>query len=558
MSGSTRGGLKAVSVLLDGAILGLLAVIVFILITGGGAFQLGSIRLRLRSVDNPIWELAALLGLRFLLRRQAPFLGLPRLDLSNVDRLSLSIARGVLSRLGTAEARRWILAACVVAVAVKTLLAWSLPGFFSGDDVEIHDMTLGTLLGRPWPVWELRSPFFPIGFILPAQRLALALGASRPEDLVFAGRLVVVLLSTLAIPLTWLAARRLSTEASGIPLLAALLFAVNKLHMSFGSSELPRPVSTVFVLSSFIALTGPAPRAAIGGALLGCAAAFRFSEAIFVLPAAVLLMTSAHWNRIPALVAGWTISAGLIIGISDYLYWGAPFSSLLRAADYTVVDRLSSRGYEPVYQYVALVPAWSHWAIVGLAILGSWKSRVLLAWTWLPIALLSCLPHKESRYLIPVMPFVAIAAATGFHGVVQAARAPGPSRLATATGIALVPLVLLACLHDVGGWRLVRSNEEVRLAQFLNAQGREGIAVEQAWRLGGQPYLSTHDLIVDISPDRLRDARSRSDAFKDVRWIALTSASARRLDPAEMQALGFERDAAWQGQSYWLFTRIAR
>jgi hypothetical protein len=277
-----------------------------------------------------------------------------------------------------------------------------------------------------------------------------------------------------------------------------------------------------------------------------------------MIPATVLLVASAKWKQVPALVAGGVLAAGLIIGISDFLYWGTPFSSLLRAADYTVINRLSSRGYEPFYQYAALVPAWSNWGIVALAVIGSWRSGVLAAWTWLPVALLSCLPHKEARYLIPVMPFLAISAAAGVHRVVQAARAPNPSRLATATGVALVPLIVLACLQEMGGWRLARSNEEVRLARFLDAQGRDGVAVEQAWRLGGQIYLSGHALIVDVNPERLRDARSRSEAFKDVRWIALTSASARQLDPVEMRALGFERDAAWEGQSYWLFTRGGR
>src|SRR4030081_1112955 len=130
-----------------------------------------------------------------------------------------------------------------MAAVVKLAAAWCLPGFFSGDDVEIHEMTFAALFGHAWPVWELRSPFFPMAFVFPAPRWALALGAARPEHLVFAGRVVVALLSTLVVPLTWLAARRLSSQSSGIPLLAALLVAVNKLQMSFGSSELPRPVS---------------------------------------------------------------------------------------------------------------------------------------------------------------------------------------------------------------------------------------------------------------------------------------------------------------------------
>lgn len=549
---------RAVCLLLDIAIVGLLLVILLILVTGGAAFHIGTTHLRLRSVDNPIWELTALIAVRFALRRQSPFLGLPRFDLLHVDRQSLAAADSALRRLGDTAAHRWILATCIGALVVKATAAWCLPGFFSGDDVEIHEMTLATLFGQPWPIWELRSPFFPMGVIFPAQRLAVAFGATSPEQLVFAGRAVVAVLSTLVVPLTWLAARRLSPESPEVPLLAALLVAVNKLQMSFGSSELPRPVSAVFVVAAFVVLTRPVPRALLGGVLLGCATAFRFSEAVFVVPAVLMFAKSSHWRLVPVLIGGWAAAAGVILGVCDYLYWGSPFFSLARAVDYTLLNRLSSRGYEPVYQYLVLIPAWSNWTIVALAIVGSWHKRILLAWTWLPIVVLSCLPHKESRYLIPAIPFVAIAAAVGIRRVLQVASAPDASRRAAVGGAFLAPLVLLACLQDAGGWRLARSNEEVRLAQFLNARGRDGLAVEQAWRLGGQPYLSAHEPLVDIDAARLRDAESRHDAFKDVKWIALKEGTARRLDVLEMRSLGFERDLDWKGHGYSLFTRSTR
>ena len=546
---------KAACLIIDLAIAGLTVAILFVLLTGGGELQAGTVRLRLRSVQNPLWEFTALLVLRYGLRRKCPFLGVRRFDLSDVDSQLPALARRALARLEGAVAARWIVIICLGVFLLKATLAWRLPGFFSGDDVEIHEMTLGKLLRHAWPVWELRNPFFPMAFILPAQRLALALGATDPAQLVFAGRLVVALVSTLAIPLTWLAARQLSPSAA-VPLLAALLLAVNKLHVSFGSSELPRPVSAVFVLAAFVTLTRNAPRPFLGGVLLGCATAFRFSEAIFLIPAAIVCATGAAWMRIAILGAAWAGTAGAIMGVSDWLYWGRPFSSLIAAVDYTLVNRLSSRGYEPFYEYVVLLPTWSNWPMVLLAILGTWNNRQLAVWTWLPIAMLSCLPHKESRYLIPIVPFLSIGAALGAEKLIRAGASGERRRNVTRWGAAsLVPLLIIACAHDAGGWRLARSNEEVRLARFLNSQGTDGVAVEAPWRLGGGPYLFTHEPIVEIRDERLRDAESRYQLLKDVRWIAVTSRTARRLDPGETRRLGFERDVRWSGQNYWLFTR---
>jgi hypothetical protein len=207
---------------------------------------------------------------------------------------------------------------------------------------------------------------------------------------------------------------------------------------------------------------------------------------------------------------------------------------------------------------LVLVPTWSNWTIVALSIVGGWRNRILLTWIWLPLAVLSCLPHKESRYLIPIVPFVAIAAAAGIRRVVDAATAPRANARAALVGAVVAPLVALAVLQDAGGWRLARSNEEVRLARLLNARGTDGLAVEQSWRLGGRPYLAVHEPLVDIDSPRLADAVSRRNAFKDVKWIALRQATARQLDAPELASLGFHRDPDWEGQSYWLFTRNGR
>ena len=67
------------------------------------------------------------------------------------------------------------------------------PAFYSGDDVEVQEMSLRALLHTEWPVWDLRNATFPLGFIYPIQRLAMALGVSRMAALVFAGHLSVVL-----------------------------------------------------------------------------------------------------------------------------------------------------------------------------------------------------------------------------------------------------------------------------------------------------------------------------------------------------------------------------
>jgi hypothetical protein len=548
-------------VTLDTALITVVAVIGVIAITGGGVLHVGEFRVRARTVGNPIWIAALLIVLRYAIRSWSPFLGWARWPLpSLIERGRTLVLAGIPDVLVRWFSRplRGLLVVAALACTVKLLLAWSSPGFFSGDDVEIHEMSLAALFDAEWPVWQLRSAFFPMLVIYPAQSLAAAFGAVSSEVLVFAGRAAVAIVSTAAIPLTWLAARRLAPADPRVAGLAAMFLVINKLQMSFGSSELPRPVSTVFIVGAFlVVLRGQLLASAVAGALIGIAAAFRFSEIVF-LPAAVLtLEEDRRWTRAAALVAAAAITLLGITAAADALYWGRPLTSLATIVEYTLIQRGSSRGFEPPWEYVRIIPAWTTVIFAALAVAGSSRRHADSWWTWMPLALLSVLPHKESRYLIPIIPFFSIAAARGF---LRCAEWIGASSASLGwrrwAGDLYAPAVLLAVMHDVGGWRLVRSNEGVRLAGYLaGAGGAGGVAAQEIWRLGGRAYLRSHDPLVVLPPELPEDG-STAAAVANARWVALRSRTARTNGDVVMAALGFVRDGAWSGDDYVLYVRM--
>jgi hypothetical protein len=107
----------------------------------------------------------------------------------------------------------------------------------------------------------------------------------------------------------------------------------------------------------------------------------------------------------------------------------------------------------------------------------------------------------------------------------------------------------------VGGWRLARSNEGIRLAEYLRQTGEVGLAVQDEWRLGGRPYLSALEPVVEVSPELLSDAAVFATTVKDVRWIALRYRVARTAGDPVLRAAGFEREPAWRGEDYVLYVR---
>jgi hypothetical protein len=546
--------LAAACFALDCALVALVALSVAILVTGGFVIDVGSLRVRGRTLTNPVLIAAALLVGRYFLRTHLPFLGLRSLRLDDIGRDGLSWT-GRLIHEGLPV--RLVLGSLIVlAVVVKLGAAWYLPGFFSGDDVEVHEMTLSALFGADWPIWELRSPFFPLTFVYPAQWVAHSAGITDSRSLVFAGRAVVALLSTLVIPLTYIAARRVTPTTPAVAVMAAALVTANKLQMSFGSTELPRPVASVFVLGAFILLLSRrTSHGACAGILVGAAAAFRFSEAMFVLPALVMLRERRRWLEAGVMLTAAAATAALVIGMADLLYWGTPFASVVKAVDYTLIQDQSSRGYEPFFQYVVLTPQWTNWFVFALAIAGSIRAWTVGAWLWLPVIVLSALPHKETRYLIPVIPYLCLAAAVGIHRVVHDAQTAWPAARAHAAGALLLPLLSLGLLQDIGGWRLARSNDEVMLARRLAGEPGGNIAIRGAWRLGGRIYLGPRHHVIEIEDASLATPESRQQLFRDVRWIVVDPETAKRLGPDDIRALGFEHDESWTNPWHRLYTK---
>ena len=132
----------------------------------GGVFTVADQRVSATGVDNPLIALTLLGTLRYLALRRVPLFGLERWPMTSLESGARSILIEHLRRIETMTPRgatRVGALGVALAIVVKAVLAWSYPGFFSGDDVEIHEMSIGALWSARWPIWDLRNAFFPLG-----------------------------------------------------------------------------------------------------------------------------------------------------------------------------------------------------------------------------------------------------------------------------------------------------------------------------------------------------------------------------------------------------------
>ena len=417
-----------------------------------------------------------------------------------------------LEGLSTRRFWRLLLLLAGLSALLKALNALGHDGYFSGDDVEVLEMTLSRLLGWPWRAWDLRNAFFPFTFIFPAQYGVWLLGVRDPWLLDMTGRAVIILFSSVNILLLYRVTKIWSGRRTPA-LFAAALLAFSQLSISLSSTVLPRPVSTTFLLlATLLYLRAPARRRSLLGVglCLGLATTIRFSEGIFLLPFLAHLAWRRRWRQAFLLGMATVLSALMLLGVSDTLYWGSPLHSLKHIVTYTLVQGQSSRGTQSLFFYLTHLKDWTN-PVLPCFLPLAWRRRragLMGVLFLLPLLLLSLLPHKEARYLVPLLPFFCALVGVGvwrfLRGGIQNRAVPRDRRVSRA-GL-LVLALLLALLFEADGYHALRSESGVVLARTLTAmKPLQHVAVEQIWRAGSRVYLGAVPDLRDIDTDRSRD-----------------------------------------------------
>jgi hypothetical protein len=270
---------------------------------------------------------------------------------------------------------------------------------------------------------------------------------------------------------------------------------------------LPRTVAASFILLGFWFLLKNRKNTAascLAGISLCIAAATRFGELIFILPAGIFLLAEKRLRHAAALIFFFVLSFLLIVGISDWLYWKKAFFSLINIVDFTLVKKLSSRGYQPFHYYLSNFLKWTNIFVVAMvAFTFKLKKWRILIWILLPLALLSFLPHKEPRYLIPIISFMAISTAMAVFYLLRTLsenRALAQSGKIHRIVTFFLFLFTISMLFEMDGFRFRRSETAVDIARYLAAHSPQGaVALEDIWHFGGKIYLADVPNIRDIA-----------------------------------------------------------
>ena len=125
-----------------------------------------------------------------------------------------------------------------------------------------------------------------------------------------------------------------------------------------------------------------------------------------------------QWRAALVSTAGLAVGLG-ILGLVDAATWGSPFQSAITYVQYTAFSGGAARwgtgsvAYYPIYLFSATWPAGL--LLFPLALLGFARARGLSIVVVIYLAAHLVTPHKELRFLLPLLPFVCALAAAGLE-----------------------------------------------------------------------------------------------------------------------------------------------
>ena len=322
----------------------------------------------------------------------------------------------------TRHARWLLLAALAAGAALRGWLALTDAGIAWPDEIyQSLEPAHRLLWGRGWVALEfregLRTWVLP-GLVAGLLEVFRGLGLSRPALYVPAAKLVF---AAVGVATAWATARLARRMGAG-PMesaAAGALWALAAPAIYFAPRGLSEPLSA-FPVTLGLAWSLPAGASrrerVLGASLLGFAVLLRLQDALVCVALVGAWLARRRWREsaeVVAVLVGWA----LLLGLLDRLTWGGWFHSAVAYWRYNWVQgRGALFGASPPGYYLRTL--WTSMPTVAAVmipavLLGTVRAPALAATVALFLGVHSAIPHKELRFILPVLPAAMALAGVG-------------------------------------------------------------------------------------------------------------------------------------------------
>lgn len=336
---------------------------------------------------------------------------------------------------GTAGRTRsfYVLAGLVLVVAAVPRLwaAWFDQGVFWPDEIfqsieQAHRLVFGYGI-TPWEFRAgARSWAFP-GTIAGLLKAGALVGLDSGRSLVLLVKTCMALLSLLTLYLTMCLAYTLAGTRGA--LLAGLLGGFFPASLLLSSRALSEVATAPVLLGSYLLAcrTGDQKRLLMAGALAGLAICMRYQSGVIACGILAIVVSERRFKDALWFSAG-ASALGVMGGLLDWVTWGKPFYAFKKYLYFNLKKSGAKFGRYPFGYYFRVTlssvgpMAW----VLGLGLVASVRTAPKLLWLVLGYGLLhAVIPHKEYRFLMPIVPFAMALAAAGLAEIIG--RLPSPA-----------------------------------------------------------------------------------------------------------------------------------
>jgi hypothetical protein len=339
----------------------------------------------------------------------------------------------------TAGYARWRMAQAILAVALvagfglRVWLALTDDGFYWPDEIyQSLEPAHRLVYGYGWMPWEfvegLRTWAVP-GFVALIMKVTALLGGTSPEIYI---RVTKIVFAALGVATAWGSYRLARSYKTDVVYAAggAALFGLAAPAIYFGPRAFSESMSALPVVLGLALLLPESTRRArlAGGSLLGLAVLMRLHNALFCMAVLGTLLVRRRFREL--LETGLVFAAGaLFYGLVDRLTWGEWFHSAGTYLRFSLLEGGAARwGTEPFWYYGSVM--WTSMGAlavvtIALAVIGSRIAFDLALVIAVFVFAHSVTPHKEFRFMVPMLPLLAALASVGLE---QLARSPRRGR----------------------------------------------------------------------------------------------------------------------------------
>jgi len=326
------------------------------------------------------------------------------------------------------EQERWFAVASGVVLLLAALprlwAAWFDHGVFWPDEIyqsleQAHRLVFGYGV-VPWEfVRGARSWVFP-GTIAGLLKLGSLLGLSSGQSLVLLVKTSMALVSLAGVYLAMRLARALAGNVAA--LITALFAGFFAASILLGSRCLAETVSGPVVMGMVLIAARPGRNAQLlAGAVAGLAIYLRYQNGLISVGLLAILVTDRRFRDAIYYACACGV-VGVLGGLLDWITWGQPFHAFKMYLWFNLYKSADKFGAYPFGYYAEV--AWNisgpALIVVGVGfILGARLAPKLVALVAGYVLIHSFVPHKELRFLMPVVP---LALALSGAGLADAAR----------------------------------------------------------------------------------------------------------------------------------------